>query len=192
MIRFACDSSALGNLIYTDFMLPYSDQLGPAELRQLTDRCPHSTIVPIDRGLGDRLGISAILDVERGAARPADAPVWFDSQQAAGLRFLTVYASLDKMPAVERAMGDRPFWRFYAYWQGGLHVPDHPFAMLQFASGAQLGADVDLSIVHDDAWHPRGRHVPPAVIQRAIHVAAAAARSRDLAHELVDALGGVL
>jgi hypothetical protein len=138
------------------------------------------------------VGLAGILDVERFARRPADAPGWFDAQHEAGLRDLTVYASADKMSEVERHMGDRPWWRFYAYWQAGLWVPGHTDAMIQFASGAQLGAHVDLSLVHNDRWHARAANLPPGTIERAAQAQVQAARTHREVGELLTVLGGVL
>lgn len=192
MIRLGCDSSYLGGLIYTEFLFPYADLLGGRALAQLQARFPGSVIVPIDRGLGDPLGLAGIIDVERFARTPADAPVWFDKQHAAGFQYLTVYASLDKMAEVAKRMGDRKWWRFYAYWQGGLHVAGHTDAMIQFASGAELGAPCDLTLVHNDRWHPQRGGVSP----QAMAVAAGVASQLSAAHRgslaLLTALGAAL
>jgi hypothetical protein len=162
MIRFGCDSASLGALLPTDFVMPYADLIGTSqELAALRARFPRSELVFFDRGLGDPLGLATIIDVERGARLPRDCPDWFDERHAAGHKYLTVYASYARMPAVDQHMAGRGFWRFFAYWGNGLVVPGHPDAMIQFASGAMLGAKVDLTLVHNDAWHPRTPQAAP-------------------------------
>lgn len=162
MIRLACDSDDLSALVHTDVVLTYSDLIKTdAEHQALKARFAGSVVELIDRGLGDPTGRATVLDVERGARTPADCPGWFDKQHAAGLSWLTVYHSLDRFSDVDTAMGHRSgWWRWIAMWGHGLVVPGRPTVMLQFTDGARIGARVDLSAVHNDAWHPQPARVP--------------------------------
>jgi hypothetical protein len=155
-IRLACDSNNPDALIETDIVLTYSDLIPHEGAHQeLKARFPRSVVELIDRGLGDPTGRATILDVERGARSPSQAPGWFDDKHQAGLRWLTVYASLVTMRQVDTAMGKRTgWWRWFAYWGNGLVVPGHDHAAIQFASDKMLGARVDLSLFPNPAWHP--------------------------------------
>jgi hypothetical protein len=156
MIRFACDSNDLDALIETNIVLTYSDLIRTDQAHQeLKARFPRSVVELIDRGLGDPTGRATIVDVERGAYGPAQAPGWFDRKHEAGLRWLTVYASLVNMRIVDTAMGNRTgWWRWFAYWGNGLAVPGYPHAAIQFAADRMLGARADLSLFPNPAWHP--------------------------------------
>jgi hypothetical protein len=156
MIRLACDSNDLGALIETPIVLTYTDLIPDDRAHKaLKARFPQSVVELIDRGMGDPTGRATILDVETGAATPLHAVGWHAHQHAAGLRWLTIYATLDNMRTVEEIMspGD-DWWRWFARWGNGLEIPGHPHAAIQFASDIMLGARVDLSLFPNPAWHP--------------------------------------
>ena len=97
------------------------------------------------------------LDVERFDATPDHAPVWFDARggDAAGL---TIYCNRDTLPAVEKAMGKRKYFRWIATLDGTMHIdgypPMHGPAAVQFAGAAMLGINADMSLVMSDYFHP--------------------------------------
>lgn len=168
MIRLACDSDDLGALIETSVILTYADLITDTDTRQqLRARFPRSRLLFMDRGLGDPLKLATVWDVERGALTPDEVPERFDTAQAAGRQYLTGYVSLDRLPRLVEVMAGRPWWKWVALWGGGLEVPGHPFAMMQFASGKMLGAGVDLSVIRDDTWHPDVLTAPGPAIEMA-------------------------
>lgn len=157
MIRLACDSDNLDALLPTPVIMTYSDLIPSAgAMAGLHERFPRSVILLIDRGLGDPTGRASIADVERGALTVTQLPAWWDQKHAAQIPFLTVYASLDRIPEVDDALGTgRNHWRWIASWQAGIGVPAYPSAMHQFVNGKLLSARVDLSAVLNENYCPQ-------------------------------------
>lgn len=172
MIRLACDSNDLGALIATPVIITYADLITSPEVhRDLRSRFPRSRLVFTDRGLGDPQDLATCWDVERGTLIADQVPDRFDKAHARGRQYLTVYCDLDNLAEVEKVMAGRPWWRWVASWGAGLEVPGHPWAMLQFASGAQLGAGVDLSLIHDDTYRPDVLTAPGPAVEAAQYTA---------------------
>jgi hypothetical protein len=122
------------------------------------DRFPGAALVKINvTGVPEHGG--DMLDVENGAATPADAPVWWEGQ--ARKTNLGVYVNRSNLGAVENAMGTRPWWRWVATLDGTLFVPVAgwvPFqrpAAVQFASAQLSGIHADVSLVYADEFHPQ-------------------------------------
>lgn len=118
---------------------------------------PHAQLVKINV-TGDPSHGGNALDVERFDATPDHAPAWFDASggDAAGL---TIYCNRDTLPAVERAMGKRRYFRWIATLDGTLHIDGYPPlegpAAVQFANSTMAGRNVDVSLVMSDYFHPR-------------------------------------
>ena len=152
-VRAACDTEHLDALVPMPVIFTYSDLFPHRdEYLALQDRLPHSDIVLGDRGLGDPTGLSTWCDVERFALKLEDAPRWHDRQHDAGHRDLTVYGSLDRYPAINHAMGDRPFYRFIAAWNNA-RLPDYPWAIVQVMPGTQINTRWDFDLIWDINWH---------------------------------------
>lgn len=120
------------------------------------DRFPHAKQVRITVTANHSRG--NCLDVEKGDATPAQAPGWIRARQAAGIRYVTIYCNRSTLPAVDRACHGLSYYRWVATLDGTLHIPgftplERP-AAVQFANSTMAGANVDVSIVWEDQWHP--------------------------------------
>jgi hypothetical protein len=156
MIRFGCDSEDLSALLPMDFVRTYSDLVPSAgALAELEARFPGSQVMLGDRGLGDPTGRACWFDVERFALTPADMPGKLIAKAAQGITEIDIYGTVATLDEVVGRIGGHGWWRWYAYWGGGLHVPGHPLAQVQFASAGMLGGGVDLTAVHNDYYRPR-------------------------------------
>jgi hypothetical protein len=182
-IRWAADSedlAALEKLRGIDFAMTYADLFRTeADLAAFRAFMAPTVVEVGDRGLGDPLGLSSWIDVERGARRPEEVRGWLADRTAAGKvnpDGLTVYVGLNLLPAVIAHAGEHGWWRWIPYWQGGLTVPGHPAVMQQIASGEMLGARVDLSMIRNPAWHARAT---PAAATAAADPAAGVAVAPD-------------
>lgn len=139
-----------------NILATYADLISISDLAELETTWP--AVVLIDRGQGDRLGRASIIDVETGTHAPGDAPAWHDRQAKAGVKHLTVYANRTTMPEVEKAMGKRGFYRWYATLDGTAHIdgytPGQQPAAVQILGESALGFHADLSLVFEDGWNP--------------------------------------
>lgn len=176
MIRVAFDSDDLAALPNSaPILLTYSDIVPDLGLIQAVH--PHSTIILIDRGLGDPGLRATVADVETGALTPADLPHWYDERHAAGRQFLTVYNNRDTMPAVLTALAGRPAFHWVATLDGTVHIPGFvPLqgpALVQILGANQLGIHADLSLVLRDDWHPIPPAIEPAAVGRDLAIAKA-------------------
>lgn len=140
----------------TGLLATYADLADAPVLAHLEQL--HTTVVWIDRGLGDPAHLATVLDVEAHAQGATGAPAWYDSQHARGRQFLTVYANRSTMPEVNREMGPRPFYRWIARLDGIATVPGFTPgqgpAAVQVMGAAALGIHADYSIVYNAAWNP--------------------------------------
>jgi hypothetical protein len=120
-------------------------------------------LVLIDRH-GDPTGQASVLDVEGSLHSVADAAGWFDTQEAAGVPFLTVYGNRSTYPSINTAMGDRNFYRWITTLDGTMYIggyrPGKRPALVQFAGETQLGFHCDCSVIWADGWHPEFPPVP--------------------------------
>lgn len=185
MIRLAFDSDDLAALPNSaPFLFTYSDIV--PDIAPLQAQHPHSTIVLIDRGLGDPGLRATLADVETGALRPADIPRWFDERHAIGRQFLTIYCNRDTLPAVYAALGPRPAFHWVATLDGTVHVdgftPLQGPALVQILGAGQLGIHADLSLVLRDDWHPAPTPREPAAV--AADLALAQTWNQDVAKAL--------
>lgn len=94
-----------------------------------------------------------VLDIERGAANPDQAPGWVRRRRAAGVT-PTVYCSLALWPAVRQQFAvqyvDEPLYWIAAYPGGGpLNVPDGAVAHQFAGENTGSGGHYDLSAVRD-------------------------------------------
>jgi len=165
MIRLMLDTDKpLGLTVTTGMLATYAD-LADAPLVAHLSRT-HGHVVWIERGLGDPLGLATILDVEGGAVRPAQAPVWYDRRHAQGAKSLTVYCNRSTLAEVDTEMGPRNFYRWVARLDGISAVPGFTPgkspAAVQIMGAAALGFHADASLVFQDAWQPTPRaHLSP-------------------------------
>ena len=106
------------------------------------------------------------LDVEKGDAAPDQAPGWIKARQAAGVKFVTIYCNRSTLPAVDAACAGLTYYRWIATLDGTLYVPGFTAmagpAAVQFAGSGMAGANVDISIVWEDGWHPTPAQSLPA------------------------------
>jgi hypothetical protein len=142
---------------------------------------PGAIIIDQDPQASDPM--ADVLDVENGAATPADAPAWvaraaadYHAGTRPGQRWPAIYASAAAMPAVTAALREAPAgppapYLWVADWTGnraqaatmlGTHIDTYPVIGVQYAN---MGAyDVN---VFDAAWvtsrsaAPAAAAVPP-------------------------------
>jgi hypothetical protein len=156
---------------------------------------PHSAHIRIDQRAGNHLGPhdSDVLDVEPGAAAPAEVPDWVKARIAAGITWSTIYASGGTWPNIKAALdsaGPRGWYyghvnAWYADWNlnlaGATALLGHQtngitIVAVQWASptsnpntivpGGTLTlrqANVDISVTADD-WFPAPGVTPPAAL----------------------------
>ena len=159
MSRLMFDSDVIDALPRDTMAATYSDLIPSlTALHQLRREFPFG-IALIDRGLGDPTGMATILDVERGARVPAEAPGWYDHKKAEGLADLTVYVNRSNLAAVDAALGpDRHPYHWVATLDGTMHIPGFPAGrrpgLVQFAGETALGFHCDASVIWEAAWHP--------------------------------------
>jgi hypothetical protein len=157
MIRTMIDSDQLTGLHQrADIGAVYADLLTPVLHAALLN--DWQALAVIDRGLGDPLGVADLFDVERGTLTPDQAAKRYDEQHARLIGNLAVYANRDTFPAVDAAMGTRPFGKIYATLDGTADIPGFQPGIgptgVQVLNAAMLGFHADLSLVFDDHWHP--------------------------------------
>ncbi len=122
-------------------------------------RFPHAVKVRITVNPADNEG--DVLDVELGDANPADAPGWIRRRHAAGAPFVTIYCNRSTLPAVQAAAQGTEYSLWISTLDGTQQVPGA--VAVQYQGGPH--APYDMSVVHDDSWHPAagpdpGPHVP--------------------------------
>lgn len=155
-IRLMCDSDNLSDLIDTPLIATYADLIRDnSDYADLESRFPESRLLFIDRAEGDPLGIASIADFESGTFTPAQLRSWLAASHDLHKPYPTIYSDLDNVPAVKAAVGDLAYWHWIA-WYGHVVVPAYPYAVVQAFNGAATGLHLDLSVVHNDAWHPTG------------------------------------
>jgi hypothetical protein len=156
MIRVMMDTDVLADLDGTfPLVATYSDLVPDEKMYQsLVARFPHSTVILIDRGLGDPTNRATVIDVESGAYSPASIPAWFASKR--GMSNLTVYCDRDSLPAVVAAQ-PHGIYHWVATLDGTSYLPEwtsmHGPAAIQILGAASLGIHADLSLVFEDGWH---------------------------------------
>lgn len=96
--------------------------------------------------------VGNVLDVERGDATPADAPVWTNRARARGIELPVTYCNLATFPTVIgefRRMGipEAAYW--IADWTGAVHNVTPPASAVQYAYPPESGGHFDLSVVYD-------------------------------------------
>ena len=98
-----------------------------------------------------------VLDVESGAATPAEAEAWIRKRKAAGYHRPTIYCSLASVPAVRTGTGayklgvDYDLW--VAHWTGKPHVAYPGAAATQYQSLTWADRDV----AYDAGWPHRSK-----------------------------------
>lgn len=154
-------------------------------------RFPHAGQITIDQGHGTDIHAAKVLDVEQGAATPAEAARWAHERKAAGIGFSDIYISASRIPDLlaqlhdlgpaEWFVGHVRLW--VANWSLnqaeatailGTELFGLRVAAVQWASpssnptlrvpGSQMTlrqANVDLSIT-EDSWHAAPGTQPPA------------------------------
>lgn len=190
-IRVMLDSDVLNDLTdHSELLATYSDLIpNETALTALQQKYPDATIILIERGLGDPTGKSSVIDIETGAATPADGPIWYDKQHKAGIKYLTVYVNRSNLAAVDAAMGSRVFYRWIATLDGTLAIPGfdplHAPAAVQILPASKIGVHADLSLVLQDKWHPRPKLVHATHLKPLVNkvIGEVAATQKDL-HEL--------
>lgn len=91
-----------------------------------------------------------VLDVERGAALPGDAPGWADRFDRPHRRRPTIYCSRGLVPEVRQAMGSRE-WDWWAATLDGTTIVDGAVAVQAFGSD-MTGGHYDESVIWDATW----------------------------------------
>ena len=166
MIRLACDSDNLNDLIATPLIFTYADLVRDrGHLSALRARFPGSTLKLIDRGLGDPAGTAEAVqavDVEGGANAPMQAAEKMLALVKEGRQFVTGYANRSTMPLLieachEVGLTEMEWWKWIATLDGTMRVSDYPNAMVQFASAQMVGLHADLSVIWHPQYHPEAR-----------------------------------
>jgi hypothetical protein len=123
-----------------------------------------------------------VLDVESGAATPAEAESWIRKRKAAGYYRPTIYCSLATVPAVRTGTGpyklgvDYDLW--VAHWTGKPHVAYPGAAATQYQSLSWADRDV----AYDAGWPHRKR--PGPVQEPVLRPGATGAAVRTLQNRL--------
>jgi hypothetical protein len=157
MMRVMFDSDNLDVIKELDGVAPllatYSDLVPSGSLP-----LKRSVLILIDRGTGDPSGKASIADVEAGALTVAGLTHWLKRKHAAGVQFITVYCSRDRLAEVDAAIAaaDLPVsvWRWVATLDGTVFMDK--YAATQSQTAAMLGVHADGSWVRADGWHPTG------------------------------------
>jgi hypothetical protein len=157
-VRFMIDTDDLSKLTgHVELLATYSDLVpNPAELRK---EFPDSTLILINRGLGDPSGEASVADIEPGALTVAQAVAWYDDAHARGVRYLTAYHDRDMAAEVAAGFGHRPHFNWDATLDGTAFIrgfdPLHSPAVIQVLSSVELDYHADGNLVYEDQWHPR-------------------------------------
>lgn len=157
-VRTMIDTDNLAALDgHFELLATYADLIrSEEELKALRAKYPHSTLIFIDRGLGDPLDIATVADVEPGCLTVADLPGWVARKKAAGKKHLTGYCDRADLPAV-LAIERHGLYHWVATLDGTAFIggfrPLHGPAVVQILGAAKLGIHADLSLVLEDGWH---------------------------------------
>lgn len=163
MLRLACDSDNLADLLHTPFIFTYADLVrSPGALHALRARFPGSCLKLIDRGLGDPAGVASairVVDDETGANNAQQSAEKMLQWVTEGRPFVTGYANrsnIDALFGAARAIGlaDHEWFRWIATLDGTMRIAAHPYAMVQFIDAETSGLHVDFSVVWNDLYHP--------------------------------------
>ena len=163
MIRVMLDTDVLADLDgHFEILATYTDLIPDmAALDRLRAEFPDSTVILIDRALGDPTGQATIADVEPGAMMIDQLPGWVSEKRAAkpaGWEYLTAYSDRNDLPAI-KAIQHEGLWHWVATLDGTAvisgYTPMHAPAAIQILGESQIGIHGDLSLVLEDAWHPR-------------------------------------
>jgi hypothetical protein len=86
-----------------------------------------------------------VIDVERFAASPADAPPFIRERMRLGHNDATIYCSRDTVPAVQQACGRLPHRLWVADWTGAPHkIHGIDAWAVQFHGGPSLPFDTSI------------------------------------------------
>lgn len=193
-VRFMIDTDDLSLLTgHVELLATYGDLV--TDLAQLQHEFPNSTIILINRGLGDPTGKTSVADIEPGAMTIAQALAWYDEQRSKGIEFLTTYHDRNDAPAVASAFAGRPHFNWDATLDGTAHIAGyHPLegpAAVQCLSATMLGYHADGSLVFRDDWHPTRQSVNTGTLKTDVN--AALSRASELTsdlHRMAALLGG--
>lgn len=111
-----------------------------------------------------------VLDIENGAATPAQAPAWTRAHAKSSGFPAILYVNRSNQPTVEDVMtaAGLGLGHDYVWWVATLDgtetLPDMTGVWgVQYEGAAQTGGHFDQSIIYDDAWKPP----PPPVMHYA-------------------------
>lgn len=157
--RLMCDSDDPGSLLPTDVAATYSDLFtSHKQVADLVESLPGTKIIFGDRGAGDPLGIASWLDSERGTLAAPDLPGKIRGMHDRGVRYVTVYHSMEAAARIEEHLSGLSYYQWVAWW-GHLAGARPLHVARQFLPSNAIDVHVDLSVIHNDTWHPglRGR-----------------------------------
>lgn len=184
--RLMNDSDDPSALLPTDVAATYSDLFTKhTQVIDLVEHLAGTKVIFGDRGEGDPLGIASWLDSERGALTIPELLINVRNMRERGVKYLTVYHSADNTQEIEERLAGVSYYQWVAWWghlaQGRLH-----HVARQFLPAASLDIHVDLSVVHDDRWHPtlQGRALATLATDRL-------QRGRDLIAEAAAAIESI-
>jgi hypothetical protein len=162
--RLMYDSNVLDD-IPADARIAASYGTGPyaVNIGQFIQRFPSVPRVLIDITGEDPQGCS-VLDVENGAATPADAPAWIRDRLRTAGNYAIVYCALDTMSSVMGATGDLIHGKDYWFW---IANPEWDFATAQSYADNTPGVigvqyqwpgygspgHYDVSVITANWWH---------------------------------------
>jgi hypothetical protein len=140
-----------------EMVATYCSGIGAVRLHDVKAHWPNAKLVRVNVDANPTLG--DCLDVENGDATPDHLDEWAKARLAAGVppENLAVYCDRSTLPAVQAATSLHLF-HWVATLDGTLVVhgykPLHSPAAVQCIGGNAAGANVDISIVFEDGWHP--------------------------------------
>lgn len=193
-VRFMIDTDDLSKLTgHVELLATYGDLV--TDLAQLQHEFPNSTIILINRGLGDPTGKTSVADIEPGALTIAQAVAWYDEQRSKGVEFLTTYHDRNDAPAVAAAFAGRPHFNWDATLDGTAHIQGYdPLfgpAVVQCLTAQMLDYHADGNLVFRDDWHPTRQPINTEPLRRDVNAALSnvGMLSADL-HRMAALLGG--
>lgn len=130
----------------------------------LKARFPKATVVSIDTQ--NKPGEAQVCDIEKGDARPDEAPAWFDRSVALGVIRPTLYYSASDHLLIRGYMGNRKYDGWVASYgvkqpvdsNGHPIVSDSQFTLVawQYIDHGPNGENIDISDVFDPYWPYEG------------------------------------
>lgn len=194
VIRVAIDSDTLSALTgHAEIIMTYSDLVtDEAAFRALY---PHSTVLFIDRGLGDPGNKASIVDYEPGTVTLAQLHDKIVAMNERGEKFPTAYHDRADSADVHAALEGVHHYNGVATLDGTVFVPgDKPLfepAFVQILPAGKVGIHADLSLVLMDSWNPTVPGVNTRVIARDVNqlISQAAQLSSGL-HSLAQLVSG--